>query len=468
MKKVAGCLFLLLCTATAWAQTTFERAYGNTGSDLGLSVDQTSDGGYILSGLTSQAGDGGDMLLVRVDQAGEVLWTSTFGTDAIDIAYSVKQTGEGGYIVSGVFQGFQHDTLTLLRIDPNGDLLWQGDYPGPEGRSLGYAVRPCTDGGFVVCGTAGYALDDAYFVRTNAQGDLLWSRTIDLGGAEMALAIEQLDDGGFAAMVQNSDVGDPDGELYVLRLDAQGDTLWSHKIETPGPDEACGFALTDDGGFIVAGGNGYPERDMLIVRLDGQGQELWRRILGSPGQDDLAMAIHAIPGDYAIAGRQEDPAAGNIGMYLARLDLEGNLLWERRFDRGVFAEANDMVPTLDGGFALLGSTVEILDENTAFAQVYLVKTNDQGLTAVEELSIPDQPLLLYPNPASSELTILREGRERGTITVHDALGKTVITEPVITTPVTIRVDQLAPGCYSMVLTTEVGRIGSGRFIVQRE
>jgi len=468
MKYLLGLLGMLLATGMVHAQTTFEQVYGGATAELGFGVQQTTDGGYILSGGTWSEGNGsGDIQLVRVDENGDVLWTSTFGTAALDFGYSVSQTYDGGFVVSGMFNGFGSDTLTLIRTDANGAMLWEQQYPGTLGRDLGYAVRQCTDGGFVVCGSSGPSLDDAYVVRTDATGILLWSSTIDLGAREMAMAIEQTADGGFITLVQNAGVGDPDGELYLLRLNTLGDTLWNRTIATPGPDEARGLSITDDGGYIIAGGNGYPQRDMLIVRCDDQGLELWRQVDGDPDVDDLAMAIHQVTGGYAIGGRQEDPTTGIIGMYLALTDDTGIIQWERRFHRGIFAEANDMVPTSDGGYALFGTTADTLN-GSALTDMYLVKTDGAGYSALPETGDRPAELVLFPNPVADRLYILSGPMGKGTTTCYDALGRAMLTQRASgSQPIILYVDNLAPGSYSAVLTTEDGRGGYGRFVVRR-
>ena len=468
MKHLLGSVGVILASVVGHAQTTFERVYGGAAAEVGYSVQQTADGGYILSGGTWSEGNGsGDIQLVRVDENGDILWTSTFGSAALDFGYSVRQTNDGGFVVCGMFNGFGSDTLTLIRTNASGAMLWEQQYPGTLGRDLGYAVQQCTDGGFVVCGTSGATLDDAYVVRTDAAGTMLWSSTIDLGAREMAMAIEQTADGGFITLVQNAGVGDAAGELHLLRLTALGDTLWTRTISTPGPDEARGLAITDDGGYILAGGNGYQQRDMLIVRCNDQGQELWRQLQGDPAMDDLAMAIHPVPGGYAIGGRQEDPVTGTIGMYLAVTDDGGVVQWDRRFHRGIFAEANAMVPTADGGYALFGSTADTLNGNQQI-DMYLVKTDGAGYTALPEHGAQQAPLVLFPNPVSEQLYILPGPLYNGTITCYDALGRPVLTHRTSgLQPIAVPVGTLAPGSYSAVFTAEQGPDRVGRFVVRR-
>ena len=368
-------------------------------------MQQTSDGGYILSGVTYSLGNGsGDMYLVRTDAAGAVQWTGTYGTINLEIGYAVRQTTDGGFAMCGMFNGFGYDTLSLVRTDVNGNTVWVKHYPGSLGRDLGYALQQTSDGGFVVCGSSGPSLDDVYVVRTDVNGNMVWSSTIDLGGGEMALAVQQTADNGSVVLVQNSGFADPDGELYLLRLDQNGDTLWTHLYATAGADEARGLAITADGGFIIAGGNGDPSRDIQLIRADAQGIELWRRVHATVG-DELAMDVQQLDdGGFIVAGRKENALTGDIEMHLLRTDANGFMDWERSYLRGVYSEAQSLDRTSDGGFILLGTTTDVFGGFTNF-DMYLVKTDGAGYSAIREGADGGSVVHVFPNPAADRFCV---------------------------------------------------------------
>ncbi|QQR88055.1 MAG: T9SS type A sorting domain-containing protein [Flavobacteriales bacterium] len=461
MNKLTGFFLWLVLPVLTQAQTTFEVVFDGPEDEFGMGVEQTTDGGYILSGFQDA-----NMLLRRTDANGTELWSHTYGTANMDIGYCVRQTTDGGFILCGMYNGFGTDTLTLVRTDAAGNTQWIKHYRGTLGRDLGYAVQQTLDGGFIVCGSSGPSLDDVYVVRTDATGIVMWSSTIDLGAGEMAMAVEQTADDGSIVLVQNSGVGNPDGELYLLRFDALGDTMWSRTIATPGPDEARGLAIADDGGFIIAGGNGYPARDLLIVRTDDQGQEQWRQVHGDAQYDEMATDIHALPGgELALGGRKEDPNTGDIGMYLARTDATGTIQWERSFPRGAMSEALALDPTSDGGFVLFGSTVEVVGMFAEFDS-YLVKTDGAGYSSVEDADARAPVLLLYPNPVRDRLFVQYDGT--GTLRCIDATGRTVSSAPVHNNGlISLVVGNLEPGAYMLMVTSGQGRTNSARFVVDR-
>ena len=468
MKQILGSFGMFLATAGLPAQSTFEAVYGATGLDLGFGVQQTTDGGYILSGVTHSEGNGsGDMYLVRTDANGVVQWTETYGTINLEIGYAVEQTADGGFAMCGMFNGFGSDTLTLVRTDASGGTLWVQHYPGTLGRDLGYALQQTSDGGFVVCGSSGFELDDAYIVRTDAAGDLVWSSTVDLGGGEMAMALQQTPDNGSIVLVQNSGFADPEGEVHLLRMDPFGDTLWTRTYATPGADEARGLAITSDGGYIIAGGNGYPNRDIQLIRTDALGGELWRRVHATEG-DELAMDVQPMEdGGFIVCGRKENATTGDIQMHLFRTDASGVMDWERTFQRGIFSEANSLDRTSDGGFVLLGSTTDVLN-GQAYTDMYLVKTDGAGYSAMAEGAGEAVAIPVYPNPATDQIWFELPTAGWTAASLVDPTGRAVRLGSFMGPgTATWDLDQYVNGTYMLLFRTEDGRRLQQRVVISR-
>ena len=468
MKRILSSFGLFLASAMVTGQTPIEQVYGGVDDELGFSVQETSDGGYVLSGVTYSQGNGsGDMYLVRTNGTGAVEWTMTYGTINLEIGYAVRQTTDGGFAMCGMFNGFGSDTLTLVRTDANGSTLWVKHYPGSLGRDLGYALQQTSDGGFVVCGSSGPSLDDVYVVRTDGSGNIIWNSTIDLGGGEMALAVQQTSDNGSVVLVQNSGFADPDGELYLLRMDQNGDTLWSHQYVTPGADEARGLTVTADGGFIIAGGNGYPDRDIQLIRTDALGIELWRRVHATAG-DELAMDVQQLDdGGFIVAGRKENALTGDIQMHLLRTDANGFMDWERTYQRGVFSEANSLDRTGDGGYVLLGTTSDMFG-GSANIEMYLVKTDGAGYSTVGEETTEPFAVQVFPNPAADQVNIGLSSTGITTASLVDPSGRTVWKDS-FAGPGTYPLDvgQWTRGAYVLLFRTASGRQQQHRLIISR-
>lgn len=452
------------------AQTTFEQTYGGPESDLGFSVQQTSDGGYALFGSTWNGGAGSaDMFLVKVDDAGVEQWSRTYGTVNFDMGYCARQNSDGGFILCGMQNGLGNDSLKLVRTDDNGDTLWTNTYPGTLGRDIAYSVQQTGDGGFVVCGfTEGTGVgEDVYLLRTEANGETLWTRTIDLGGSEVGWSLRQTADDGTIVVANSFTVGDPNGEIHLLRFDTNGDTLWTRTILAPGPDETHGLSITADGGFIIAGGNGYPSRDILLVRTDANGMEQWRRTIATAA-DEMAADVQPMDdGGFILCGRKENLLTTHIEMHLFRTDADGYVEWERTFLHGVLSEAHSLDRTSDGGFVLFGYTADVLGGN-ANIDMYLVKTNDSGFSSVRS-NHEDLPVIsTFPNPATDKIQLDAGSASLTSIALLDASGQVAMQQAYrAARTATLNVGSLANGAYVLTALTEDGRTTRQIVVVAR-
>ena len=183
MRTIGAALSVLLLLSFAQAQRRWKQNYGGSRVEMGYSVQQTSDAGYIVTGFTTSYGAGrNDVYLIKTNTVGDTLWTRTYGGTHNDEGYSVRQTTDGGYIVAGATASFA-DTLNgdvyLIKTNANGDTLWTRTYGGSVS-DTGYFVQQTSDGGYVVAGytnsfgAGGY---DVYVIKTNSSGDTLWTRT---------------------------------------------------------------------------------------------------------------------------------------------------------------------------------------------------------------------------------------------------------------------------------------------------
>ena len=260
---------------------TFEKTFGGTGFELGTSVVQTNDGGYVVAGYTDSFGAGGfDVYLIKTDAAGDTLWTRTYGGANSDHGTSVVQANDGGYFVAGYTESFG----------------------------------------------AGEA--DVYLIRTDAAGDTLWTRTFGGAESDYGHSLVQTDDGGCAIAGRTESFGSGGTDFYLIKTDASGDTLWTKTFG--GTDRDSGFSVvqTADGGYVVAGlteSFGAGRADVYLIKTDASGDTLWSRTYGLTGSEWGFSVIQTNDGGYVVAGETASSGAGGSDVYLLKLDADGNL-----------------------------------------------------------------------------------------------------------------------------------------------
>jgi hypothetical protein len=363
----------------------FSRLFGGAGTEVGNAVRQLPDGGYIVVGYTSSYGAGAeDVYLVRTDPAGDTLWTRAIGGPGADFGWDILTARDDGYIIVGFTNSFGAggDDVYVIRTDAEGSALWTRTYGG-SGDERAWAFHETSDGGYVIAAqTRSYGAGDwdLYLIRIEAAGDTVWTRTLGGPGIDRAFATEPTRDGGsvFAGITSNDAAGPLDATL--IRVDSAGDVVWAHSYGDEGSDIGHGVALAPDGGFLLVGYSdsfGAGNSDIYLVRTDSTGAALWTRTVGDAGDDRAMMAAPMTGGGYAIAGY----ASGGAQYWSARLTAvseEGATLWNESFgssgtDRGVMLQE-----TADGAFIFTGG---IWRESDQAPDLFLVKVPRGGTVA---------------------------------------------------------------------------------------
>jgi len=217
-----------LFTEYAHAQIRFARTYGGTSGDRASSVQRTSDGGYIVAGYTYSFGAGGDdIFLIKTDANGNIIWAKTYGGTSYDYAYSVQQTSDGGYIVAGETNSFGAglSDAFLIKTNASGNLQWAKTYGG-TGYDYAYSVQRTSDGGYIVAGlttsfgAGGY---DVFLIKTDANGNIIWAKTYGGTSYDNAYSVQQTSDGGYIVAGLTNSLGAGSYDIFLIKTDANGD-----------------------------------------------------------------------------------------------------------------------------------------------------------------------------------------------------------------------------------------------------
>ena len=206
---------------------TFAKTYGGTNDDWASSVQRTYDGGYILAGYTRSFGAGwSDIFLIKTDAFGNVIWAKTFGGTSIDGAFSVQQTSDGGYIVAGSTYSFSVglNDIFLIKTDAFGNVIWAKTYGGTN-YDEAYSVQQTYDGGYIVAGmtnsfgAGGY---DAFLIKTDANGNIQWAKTFGGTNLDSASSVQQTLDGGYIVTGYTRSFGVGDYDVFLMKTYANG------------------------------------------------------------------------------------------------------------------------------------------------------------------------------------------------------------------------------------------------------
>jgi hypothetical protein len=259
--------------------TYFAKTYGGTGSDRAYSVQQTSDGGYIVAGYTYSLGvDSGDIFLIKTDANGNLQWAKTYrGTDWEE-AYSVQQTYDGGYIVAGWTSSFGagYYDIFLIKTDANGNLQWAKTYGGTYWDDA-YSVQQTSDGGYIVAGwtlSFGAGDYDIFLIKTDASGNIQWAKTYGGTSGEGAYSVQQTSDGGYIVAGVTYSFSADWSDIFLIKTDANGNIQWAKTYGGIIFDYAYSVQQTSDGGYIAAGFTGSfgaDSYDIFLIKTDANG-----------------------------------------------------------------------------------------------------------------------------------------------------------------------------------------------------
>lgn len=352
--------FLILGTLAAagagWIQTYNGAPWGPA-----FSVAPTSGGEYVIAGhcrsnLLGQPDS--SAYAFKISSGGAILWVKSYARGAIN---SIISTPDGGFVAAGWTCSYAlGDTEAyVLKLNSTGDTLWTRTYGGP-----GQDVARCVSlayGGYIIAGytnSFGSGNSDLWVLKLNIHGDTLWTRTYGGAEADWANSVIRTSDGGYALAGCTESFGSGWGDVWILKLNASGDTLWTRTYGGEFADEGKGIVQTPDSGYAVAGytnsfGSGYD--DAWVLRLNAGGDTLWTRTYGGILGDRANSIITTPNGKYLIAGYTNSFGTGRHDIWVLKLNESGDSLWANTYGwSDTWDRAMCLTTTSDGGCLVAG------------------------------------------------------------------------------------------------------------------
>jgi len=360
-------LSMVACVGKSEPALQWSKTFGGGSAN---SVQQTTDGGYIICGSTRSYGAGGeDILLIKTDAVGNKLWDKTFGGKTDDLGNSVQQTTDGGYIICGTtgsYYGVGNADVCLIKTDAVGNKLWDKTFGG-SGFDGGNSVQQTTDGGYIVCGTTdsyGDGGEDILLIKTDADGNKLWDKTFGGKKDDAGNSVQQTTDGGYIICGYTSSYGAViSSAVLLIKTDANGNKLWDKTFGGSGFDRGNSVQQTTDGGYIVCGYTGSYEaggEDIWLIKTDADGNKIWDNTFGFRKYDYGNSVQQTQDGGYIICGYiisrwQEEFSISKL--LLIKTDAKGKKLWDKTFGSTIgYTHGFSVQQTTDGGYIVCGYT----------------------------------------------------------------------------------------------------------------
>jgi hypothetical protein len=497
MKKIYLVVFVILTIFKINAQPDIEwkKCYGGSNYDGAKSIQQTQDGGYIVTGHkyfyddTTSIFGSPDYWILKLNSEGDTIWTKKYGGSKLEYSRSIQQTPDDGYIVAGYANSIDGDVSNnhglkdywILKLDTDGDTVWTKCLGGS---SFDYANSIlCTiDGGYIVAGqsrssdgdiSVNYGQEDYWIVKLNTEGAIIWSKSYGGSGHDIAKAVMETTDSMLIVVgITTSDdhfVHGHNGlgyDYWILKLNSEGDTIWTKCYGNSKNDWASSITQSSDGGFVIAGTteieNIDNRLDFWILKLNSEGDSLWSRYYGGSGWDLASSIKQTSGGGYIVAGRTNssdgDVWGGNIindsiyDYWTLKLNSEGDTLWTKCFGGSNEDKAYSIQQTQDGGYIVAGqsnSNDGDVEGNHGNGDFWIVKLS--SFDSTEEIS-EDNEFSLHPNPTKDLINIEFQNKGNNELKITNINGKLMLNMKLRTNKTQIEISEYPTGIYFITVS----------------
>jgi predicted secreted protein len=342
----------------ALPQAEWSRAYGGTYDD-GFWSFQPLEDGFILAGYSCSNGEGGDLWLARTDLQGEMLWNAIYGGSGEDIGYSVRQTDDHGFVVVGSTRsyGLGEERLWLLKVSSNGSKMWDRIFGGfvSSAGDGGLSVDQAKDGGYIATGytrSFGAGGKDLWLIKTDSEGNEQWSKTFGGTKDDVGMSVLQAEDGGYIVAGRTASYGAGGDDIWLLKVSSEGIEQWNTTFG--GSKDDVGFQVVELGdGYALAGRTESASADerAILIKTDKVGRKQWERTY----QGNTALSLQRTEDGGFILAIRTDSTETVKDALLLKTDGSGNPQWSMPL-RGPKDEIGSAAAEISDGYAMAGIT----------------------------------------------------------------------------------------------------------------
>jgi PKD repeat protein len=357
---------------------TFIKTIGGANNEAGYWVEQTPDGGYIVSGEAFNNIDANsDVYLLKIKPDGGTLWEQKIDYGYDESAKCITRTTDGGFLTAGTISWSPDAVIDMhiVKTLQNGAKDWTKNFGEGSSNEQLFAVVEATDGNYVFLG---YDLDGSmYLFKMNKTTHLPeWENHFSATNQlSFGFGLEKTTDGGFILTgTTYESSGQFDDDIWCVKTDESGTKVWQYALNiNNGNERSFSIQQTTDDGYILTGytdGEGAGLTDLLLVKINNAGQFLWKKTFGGLLADEGHSVRQTMDGGYIIAGSSKSFGAGDSDLYLVKTDAQGVEQWHKTYGSQGEDTGSCVRQTTDGGYIVVGTLNG--------ADIYLIKTDKDG------------------------------------------------------------------------------------------
>lgn len=308
----------------------WNKLFGDGSNDqYAYHIINCSAGGYAVVGYRTGIGFVRDIYVLRLDINGDTLWTKQYGTPFIEEGSSIKETADSGFVISYIDD---NDSTGILKIDSVGNLLWWKKYYLNNGAYF-KDVATLSTGGYLLSGvvqTGAGLLSQAILMRTDSVGDSLWVKTFGgIGGDEFYEAHQTIDGNLIAGGISGTTVITP-YNIFLVKTNMNGDTIWTNSFGSPLEEGGYSISNCQDGGYIIAGivtqASSSSQYDLYLAKADSNGDSIWSKQYGGALSEYGHSVQQTFDGGFVFCGTTGSLDPDGAGVYLVKTDSLGSMI----------------------------------------------------------------------------------------------------------------------------------------------